>query len=230
MVKIEDTRLMLFSSVENIATQHGFKQRKQAQSGGLIKITKPITICVGWSILDYGETKKFLGMSALICHNEVREITLPILKKYRLMGASASIKDWSPTFHPPEGIPKISLNELSFQSLNEIEFIKEIYPDFILFKALPYFEKWGSLLSVYDYIKDKSEDWEIGLGQFLHYEKAVIMRLCNDKNYQDYFYEYYKSKEMYHLNDPTNEDCLVYLNAAKEMLDQLDEIKPIYNL
>ena len=230
MVLIDEIRSMLFNNVEDIANEFKFKQRKAGRFGGMIKITQPVTFCLGWSISDYIETKVFLGFSGFVCHNEVREITLPILRKYRFMGPGASLKDWVPTFHPPEGIPSTSMNELNFKTLSEIEFLKDVYRDFIVNKAFPHFEKWNSLPKVYNYIIGIDDDTKTGLGQTPQYEKAVIMRLCNDNNYKDYFYEYYKSKEKYHLNDPLNADCLLYLNAAKEMLNLLDDIKPIYNL
>jgi hypothetical protein len=229
MVKIDDVRIMLNQFVEELARDYGFKERKYSQGGGLIKKTKTISEVVGWGMLKAGSTNhEFMGFTAYNCHNQVHEITKPILRKYKLIGGTN--KDLIITFHPKEGLPMSPNENIIFSDLTQLNYLKDAYRDFFVYKAIPYFERWNSVNKVYEVIKDIKEDTEIGLGQFPHYEKAVIMRLCNDKNYKDYFYEYYKSKEMYHLNDPTNEDCLVYLNAAKEMLDQLDEIKPIYNL
>lgn len=230
MVKIDEVRLMLFSAIEGLAKEKGFKQNKYPQGGGLLRISKSITDTIGWGMLDYGERKQFLGFSAWNCHNEVREITLPVLINHKLVGSGSKIKNWSYTFYPKEGIPIKSMNDFEFKKLEDIEFIKEIYIDFFLNEALPYYEKWNSVLKVYDYVKDIENDRETGLGQFPVYEKAVIMRLCNDKRYKEYFYNYYLQKEDYYKATPDENDTIVYLNAAKEMMGILDEIKPKYNL
>ena len=229
MVQINDVRKILNQFIEDLVEKYGFKERKYGQGGGIIKSTEAVTEFVGWGMLKAGSAQhQFMGFTAYNCHNQVHEITKPILRKYKLTGGTN--KDLIITFRPKEGLPMSQNENIIFSDLTQLNSLKDVYRDFFVYKAIPYFEKWNSVNKVYEVIKDIEEDGEMGLGQFPHYEKAVIMRLCNDKNYKSYFYEYYKSKEMYHLNDPTNEDCLAYLNAAREMLDQLDEIKPIYNL
>jgi len=229
MVKIDEVRLMLFSAIEIVGKENLFKQRKYPQGGGMLRITPEITDTIGWGILDYGELKKFGGFVANTCHNEIREITLPFFIKHGFMGKSAKIKDWVPSFHPPQGIPIKNLNDLGFRNIEEIEFLKEVYVDFFVNEAIPHYKKWSSLLSVYDYVKNINEDKDAGLGQFPQYEKAVIMRLCNDSRYKEYFYNYVLEKEYYYKTAP-NEDTLAHLNAANEMAGILDKIQPKYNL
>ncbi len=230
MVKIDEIRTMLFKEIEVIATKEGFKQKKGGQVGGLLRITKKITDVIGWGIYDYGELKQFAGFSAYNCHNEVREITLPILVKHKLMGSNAAIKDWSYTFCPRESYPKKMMNDFGFKTLDEIGFFKELYRDFIINEALPYFKRWNNLLKVYDYVKDIKDDSETGLGQFPQYEKAVILRLCNDERYKEYFASYFSQTKTYYLEAPQNRDNENYFNAAQEMMEFLDTIEPRYNL
>lgn len=230
MVKIEEIREMFFSQIEEFALNEGYKEYKASKVGGIIRISKKITEKVSWAILDYGETKQFLGFGAYNSHTEVREVTLPVLVKHGMIGASAKIKNWSPLFRPKNGFPGIDTNRLEFRTLEEISFLKEAYVDFFINEAIPYFKKWDSVLKIYDYIKDIEDDQETGLGQFPVYEKAVIMRLCNDNSYKEYFLNYYKKKEAILLEDPNDEDRIMYYNAAKEMLDILDNIQPRYNL
>lgn len=229
MVKISDVRLKLFKFVKDLADEHDFTEAKNPQGGRLLRKMGTTTEFLGWGMLKSGSQRnEFLGFSAFNCHHEVNEITKPILRKYKLTGGSA--KDLTITYRPKGGLPMSSNDNLIFSELSELGCLRDIYRNFFINNSLPYFNKWNGILSIYNVIKEIKEDSETGLGQFPQYEKAVIMRLCNDKNYKEYFYEYYKSKEMYHLKDPTNSDCLIYLNAAKEMLDKLDEIKPLYNL
>lgn len=230
MVKIDEIRLILFSAVEDVAIQKGFKQKKSGQVGGLLRIGKKITDSIGWGIFDYGELKQFGGFSAHNCHNEVREITLPVLVKYGLMGRSASLKDWVYTFYPKEGLPTRLMNDFEFRDLKEIKFLKKIYRDFFINEALPYFKRWDSVLKVYEYVKDIEDDGETGLGLFPQYEKAVIMKLCNDKGYKEYFNNYFLQKEKFHLETPENKDRQVYFNAAKDMTEVLETLEPRYNL
>ncbi|MFK8377189.1 hypothetical protein [Capnocytophaga canimorsus] len=97
--------------------------------------------------------------------------------------------------------------------------------------ALPFFEKWKDLSVLYEYIKDKTEEelWDI-LGQFAPMKKAVILKLCNDSNYQEFMDNYYQKQKEYFEQDPEDIDNIRYYNASKELKEVLDKTKPIYNL
>ncbi|GIJ97172.1 hypothetical protein CAPN001_17410 [Capnocytophaga stomatis] len=101
----------------------------------------------------------------------------------------------------------------------------------ISLEALPFFEKWHSLNVLYEYIKDKTDDelWDI-LGQFAPMKKAVILKLCNDSNYQPFMDNYFQKQKEYFEEDPEDIDNIRYYNASKELKEILDKTEPIYNL
>ena len=97
--------------------------------------------------------------------------------------------------------------------------------------ALPFFEKWKDLNVLYEYIKDKTEEdlWDI-LGQFAPMKKAVILKLCNDSNYQEFMDSYFQKQKEYFDEDPEDIDNIRYYNASKELKQVLDNTEPIYNV
>ena len=114
------------------------------------------------------------------------------------------------------------------------ENIDKIADEFITFykqDALPFFEKWKDLNVLYEYIKDKTEEelWDI-LGQFAPMKKAVILKLCNDSNYQEFMDSYFQKQKEYFDEDPEDIDNIRYYNASKELKQVLDNTKSIYNV
>ena len=96
---------------------------------------------------------------------------------------------------------------------------------------IPFYEKWKDLNVLYEYIKDKTEEelWDI-LGQFAPMKKAVILKLCNDSNYQGFMDSYFQKQKEYFDEDPEDIDNIRYYNASKELKQVLDNTKPIYNV
>ena len=96
---------------------------------------------------------------------------------------------------------------------------------------IPFYEKWKDLNVLYEYIKDKTEEelWDI-LGQFAPMKKAVILKLCNDSNYQEFMDGYFQKQKEYFDEDPEDIDNIRYYNASKELKQVLDNTKPIYNV
>ena len=96
---------------------------------------------------------------------------------------------------------------------------------------IPFYEKWKDLNVLYEYIKDKTEEelWDI-LGQFAPMKKAVILKLCNDSNYQEFMDSYFQKQKEYFDEDPEDIDNIRYYNASKELKQVLDNTKPIYNV
>ena len=96
---------------------------------------------------------------------------------------------------------------------------------------IPFYEKWKDLSVLYEYIKDKTEEelWDI-LGQFAPMKKAVILKLCNDSNYQEFMDSYFQKQKEYFDEDPEDIDNIRYYNASKELKQVLDNTKPIYNV
>ena len=96
---------------------------------------------------------------------------------------------------------------------------------------IPFYEKWKDLNVLYEYIKDKTEEelWDI-LGQFAPMKKVVILKLCNDSNYQEFMDSYFQKQKEYFDEDPEDIDNIRYYNASKELKEILDNTKPIYNV
>ena len=96
---------------------------------------------------------------------------------------------------------------------------------------IPFYEKWKDLNVLYEYIKDKTEEelWDI-LGQFAPMKKAVILKLCNDSNYQEFMDSYFQKQKEYFDEDTEDIDNIRYYNASKELKQVLDNTKPIYNV
>ena len=96
---------------------------------------------------------------------------------------------------------------------------------------IPFYEKWKDLNVLYEYIKDKTDEelWDI-LGQFAPMKKAVILKLCNDSNYQGFMDSYFQKQKEYFDEDPEDIDNIRYYNASKELKQVLDNTEPIYNV
>ncbi|WP_238200455.1 hypothetical protein [Capnocytophaga canimorsus] len=169
----------------------------------------------------------FQGFDIYIVYIELESIVMNILSKYDLIGKDYNIID-RPSFNLNEKTLKYNLEKIKEEKIDKIanEFIT-----FYKQEALPFFKKWHSLSVLYEYIKDKTDDelWEI-LGQFAPMKKAVILRLCNDSNYQSFMDSYFQKQKEYFEEDPEDIDNIRYYNVAKELKEILDKTEPIYNL
>ena len=169
----------------------------------------------------------FQGFDIYIVYIELESIVMNILSKYDLIGKDYNIID-RPSFNLNEKTLKYNLEKIKEENIDKIA------DEFITFykqNALPFFEKWKDLNVLYEYIKDKTEEelWDI-LGQFAPMKKAVILKLCNDSNYQGFMDIYFQKQKEYFDEDPEDIDNIRYYNAAKELKQVLDNTKPIYNV
>ena len=169
----------------------------------------------------------FQGFDIYIVYIELESIVMNILSKYDLIGKDYNIID-RPSFNLNEKTLKYNLEKIKKENIEKIanEFI-----NFYKQKALPFFEKWKDLNVLYEYIKDKTEEelWDI-LGQFAPMKKAVILKLCNDSNYQGFMDSYFQKQKEYFDEDPEDIDNIRYYNVSKELKQVLDNTKPIYNV
>ena len=169
----------------------------------------------------------FQGFDIYIVYIELESIVMNILSKYDLIGKDDNIID-RPSFNLNEKTLKYNLEKIKEENIDKIadEFITFYKQD-----ALPFFEKWKDLSVLYEYIKDKTEEelWDI-LGQFAPMKKAVILKLCNDSNYQEFMDSYFQKQKEYFDEDPEDIDNIRYYNASKELKQVLDNTKPIYNV
>ena len=169
----------------------------------------------------------FQGFDIYIVYIELESIVMNILSKYDLIGKDYNIID-RPSFNLNEKTLKYNLEKIKEENIDKIA------DEFITFykqEALPFFEKWKDLSVLYEYIKDKTEEelWDI-LGQFAPMKKAVILKLCNDSNYQEFMDSYFQKQKEYFDEDPEDIDNIRYYNASKELKQVLDNTKPIYNV
>ena len=169
----------------------------------------------------------FQGFDIYIVYIELESIVMNILSKYNLIGKDYNIID-RPSFNLNEKTLKYNLEKIKEENIDKIA------DEFITFykqEALPFFEKWKDLNVLYKYIKDKTEEelWDI-LGQFAPMKKAVILKLCNDSNYQEFMDNYFQKQKEYFDEDPEDIDNIRYYNASKELKQVLDNTKPIYNV
>ena len=185
---------------------------------------------IGFIIKEEDGKNLFLGFSIYINFLSIENILVPILAKNNLVGRESSPKDIYNSFFIDSNykIPTIK------KEIKSDKDIKQIEDDFYLFfntDALPFFEKWKDLNVLYEYIKDKTEEelWDI-LGQFAPMKKAVILKLCNDSNYQEFMDSYFQKQKEYFDEDPEDIDNIRYYNASKELKQVLDNTKSIYNV
>ena len=169
----------------------------------------------------------FQGFDIYIVYIELESIVMNILSKYDLIGKDYNIID-RPSFNLNEKTLKYNLEKIKEENIDKIA------DEFITFykqNALPFFEKWKDLSVLYEYIKDKTEEelWDI-LGQFAPMKKAVILKLCNDSNYQGFMDSYFQKQKEYFDEDPEDIDNIRYYNASKELKQVLDNTEPIYNV
>ena len=169
----------------------------------------------------------FQGFDIYIVYIELESIVMNILSKYDLIGKDYNIID-RPSFNLNEKTLKYNLEKIKEENIDKIA------DEFITFykqNALPFFEKWKDLNVLYEYIKDKTEEelWDI-LGQFAPMKKAVILKLCNDSNYQEFMDSYFQKQKEYFDEDPEDIDNIRYYNASKELKQVLDNTEPIYNV
>ena len=193
----------------------------------LVRKSKENLYVIYYYIENNISTIYFQGFDIYIVYIELESIVMNILSKYDLIGKDYNIID-RPSFNLNEKTLKYNLEKIKEENIDKIadEFITFYKQD-----ALPFFEKWKDLNVLYEYIKDKTEEelWDI-LGQFAPMKKAVILKLCNDSNYQGFMDSYFQKQKEYFDEDPEDIDNIRYYNAAKELKQVLDNTKPIYNV
>ena len=225
---------MELSFIHNFLTNEGFILTKTKELNNNVsnyrKEQDASIFRIGFIIKEEDEKNLFWGFSIYINFLSIENILVPILAKNNLVGRKSSPKDIYNSFFVDSDF-KIPTIKKEIKSDNDI---KQIEDDFYLFfntEALPFFEKWKDLNVLYEYIKDKTEEelWDI-LGQFAPMKKAVILKLCNDSNYQEFMDSYFQKQKEYFDEDPEDIDNIRYYNASKELKEILDNTKPIYNV
>ena len=214
--------------IDSILLPKGFKLFESEESGCIICDYRKSTNQSINSIAFLKREDKIKGFYYAVNFIEMELIIIPILTKNKLFG---DIK--------PENIDesfwvqkdtRYTLSD-DGKDISEYEEVVNVFNLFYKEEALPFFEKWKDLNVLYEYIKDKTEEelWDI-LGQFAPMKKAVILKLCNDSNYQEFMDGYFQKQKEYFDEDPEDIDNIRYYNASKELKQVLDNTKPIYNV
>ena len=214
--------------IDSILLPTGFKLFESEESGCIICDYRKSTNQSINSIAFLKREDKIKGFYYAVNFIEMELIIIPILTKNKLFG---DVK--------PENIDesfwvqkdrRYTLSD-DGKDISEYEEVVNIFNLFYKEEALPFFEKWKDLNVLYEYIKDKTEEelWDI-LGQFAPMKKAVILKLCNDSNYQEFMDSYFQKQKEYFDEDPEDIDNIRYYNASKELKQVLDNTKPIYNV
>lgn len=234
MISTLNNQKMELSFIHNFLTNEGFILTKTKELNNNVfnyrKEQDASIFRIGFIIKEEDGKNLFWGFSIYINFLSIENILVPILAKNNLVGRESSPKDIYNSFFIDSDfkIPTIK------KEIKSDKDIKQIEDDFYLFfntDALPFFEKWKDLSVLYEYIKDKTEEelWDI-LGQFAPMKKAVILKLCNDHNYQGFMDSYFQKQKEYFDEDPEDIDNIRYYSASKELKQVLDNTKPIYNV
>ena len=214
--------------IDSILLPKGFKLFESEESGCIICDYRKSTNQSINSIAFLKREDKIKGFYYAVNFIEMELIIIPILTKNKLFGDVKPEK-----IDESFWVQKNTRYTLSDdgKDISEYEEVVNIFNLFYKEEALPFFEKWKDLNVLYEYIKDKTEEelWDI-LGQFAPMKKAVILKLCNDSNYQEFMDSYFQKQKEYFDEEPEDIDNIRYYNASKELKQVLDNTKPIYNV
>ena len=214
--------------IDSILLPKGFKLFESEESDCIICDYRKSTNQSINSIAFLKREDKIKGFYYAVNFIEMELIIIPILTKNKLFGDVKPEK-----IDESFWVQKDTRYTLSDdgKDISEYEEVVNIFNLFYKQEALPFFEKWKDLNVLYEYIKDKTEEelWDI-LGQFAPMKKAVILKLCNDSNYQEFMDSYFQKQKEYFDEDPEDIDNIRYYNASKELKEILDNTKPIYNV
>ena len=214
--------------IDSILLPKGFSLFESEESGCIICDYRKSTNQSINSIAFLKREDKIKGFYYAVNFIEMELIIIPILTKNKLFGDVKPEK-----IDESFWVQKNTRYTLSDdgKDISEYEEVVNIFNLFYKQDALPFFQKWKDLNVLYEYIKDKTEEelWDI-LGQFAPMKKAVILKLCNDSNYQEFMDSYFQKQKEYFDEDPEDIDNIRYYNASKELKQVLDNTEPIYNV
>ena len=214
--------------IDSILLPKGFSLFESEESGCIICDYRKSTNQSINSIAFLKREDKIKGFYYAVNFIEMELIIIPILTKNKLFG-DVKPENIDESFWVQKDT-RYTLSD-DGKDISEYEEVVNIFNLFYKEEALPFFEKWKDLNVLYEYIKDKTEEklWDI-LGQFAPMKKAVILKLCNDSNYQGFMDSYFQKQKEYVDEDPEDIDNIRYYNASKELKQVLDNTEPIYNV
>ena len=226
-------REQVINYIDRFLSNRGFNLTKEGDKTAqqLYYSKKENDLIIGIRFLsEIYENKYFYGFVNCNQVPLVENIVANILYKNKITAVKPKdiyntimIRDYDEYRLPADGI----LIDTEQKSAEVCNLFDRFYNEYFI----PFYEKWKDLNVLYEYIKDKTEEelWDI-LGQFAPMKKAVILKLCNDSNYQGFMDSYFQKQKEYFDEDPEDIDNIRYYNASKELKQVLDNTKPIYNV
>jgi hypothetical protein len=217
----------------------GYKLKKGGLGGGFNfrnsnKENRIFIIGCGMSI--YGETSILRHISAGIIFLEIEEIFAPLVAKNGLMGA-----DLKSTDNSTIGIPQIpGFENRDYTKYNEdltitdeigvdilVDRIKEYYYEF----AAPAFDSFTSIEQFVPIIESMTiielSDY---FGSGAIFKKAIIYRLCNHKDYEQYISERIQLLKQRLDGESPDVKTINWYKTAIELKEILDSTPPKYNI
>ena len=193
--------------IDSILLPKGFKLFESEESGCIICDYRKRTNQSINSIAFLKREDKIKGFYYAVNFIEMELIIIPILTKNKLFG-DVKPENIDESFWVQKDT-RYTLSD-DGKDISEYEEVVNIFNLFYKEEALPFFEKWKDLNVLYEYIKDKTEEelWDI-LGQFAPMKKAVILKLCNDSNYQEFMDSYFQKQKEYFDEDPEDIDNII---------------------
>ena len=222
-------REQVINYIDRFLSNRGFNLTKEGDKTAQHKKENDLIIGIRF-LSEIYENKHFYGFVNCNQVPIIENIVANILYKNKITAVKPKdiyntimTRDYDEYRLPVDGI----LIDTEQKSAEVCNLFDKFYNEYFI----PFYEKWKDLNVLYEYIKDKTEEelWDI-LGQFAPMKKAVILKLCNDSNYQEFMDSYFQKQKEYFDEDPEDIDNIRYYNASKELKQVLDNTKPIYNV
>jgi hypothetical protein len=181
----------------------------------------------GWSYSILFSTSYYSWVQSFVSggyveNEHVNKIYMPLCEKYHLDKIKIILNN---------RIVRKTTDTREFRINNEqdLDEIVSIWKKDIFDIILPFFEEWSDLKRINDEVINKINDWN-ELSKYIPgntpFFKGIIMRLCNNPNYNYFFNNWLHEISDYAKNNP--EEFGEYYKAACELRDVLSKTEPIY--
>ena len=177
---------------------------------------------------------KYSDLKLAIHIKTIEDMIGPILHKATIKGSYIPKETFTTNLLSINKEKDVATNITTEHVKTEEDVIAVLYQlnDYIENVAEPFFEKWSDLRVLNDFIETVPQN-QISkyFGQSAIFKKAIIYKLCNNSNFEDYFNWLYHGLVEGWKKDPKQDviwkqfsDAVILLNEA------LDKVEPIYNV
>lgn len=238
---------MKYSEIKKLATdklslellnEKGFILKKGGLGGGFGFYNHNIenrSLFLSCSISIYGETSIVRSIGGGIIFKEIEYLLIPLLVKTKLMGESADKKtNTTISINKIPGFENLDYSkyqqDIIITDETGVDILVERMKEFYLTIASPAFSAFTSIEQLVPMIANVDV---FKINEILHYgilKKAIIYRLCNVKEYEEYINERISLiKKSLDAGD-YDPDTPKWYNTFVELKDLLDNTPPKYNL